>query len=1050
MVLAMLLMTVTQGAWAQTWTEVNSESALNSAISNGAHIRLTDDITLSSHILVYGGYTVTIDLGGHTLSRDLTVATYNGDMIEVYDTGSLTMMNGTLTGGYNNRTDEYSSGCIYNKGTVILTDVVITGCKGDDGGAIRNQEGAALTITGGAITDCESLNHGGGAIVNYGTVNISNCSLSGNTASTRGGAIWSNNTLTMSGCTINGNEALDNSGDGGGLHIEGGTATLTDVTITSNTSKDAGGIYVKAGATLSLGGSTGSTLSGNTSSAHGGGGIVNYGTLSLSGTVSITGNTCYTNGGGIWNNATDATLNMQGAITVSGNNGSGGSTTSNIYLNGSSVITVTGEIASNSSIGLSRASSQVEAYTSGFGENNPSLTGTIAFFTDDSDSENYSFVVSEEIFRCPKNYGNDVTDGDYVDDAGAVQTRTNCIKLSSITDQSGVTLYPGWYVVDEDLTFSNRITAVGEVHLILANDTELEAQKGIYVPHGTMFHIWGQTDDQGMLTIDGIGSENYAGIGGDKYHTCGGIRIHGGSINAQGGGECPGIGGASRYGIIISGGSIYAHGYMYSEIDDSQNAYGGAGIGGCAAGLTPDILITGGSVIAIGGLEAAGIGGGCENLSYSKRHEFSDVPGEEGSIIRITGGNITAWGSKGGAGIGGGASSGRNGAYRGLPGYIFIDGGTVKAYTLKNDGATYESQAIGHGRLVNKTETLVPEPRIYDNAKVSATTDDEGTVSPVSKHERINALGWAMKTFYKKVGIEPCDHSGATIGITDGLKHSVNCTYCSQTAEPHTFGSYGECDACHLVSLADRADNSEAISHWNGEAKSIALTDRTLYKDGKWNTLTLPFDLTLSGSALDGAEAHTVSSASISGSTLNLTFSEVVSTLEAGTPYIIKWTKADDYVDDDAHNIVNPVFNGVTVSIAKHDYDNNVSGDNRVRFLGTYECTAFDAVDNSILLMSGNNTLYYPASGAGIGAQRAYFKIGEDGALARLLTSFNFDFGGDGNTTGIFSVQGEGFTVNSSNGWYTLGGQKLQGKPVVPGIYIINGKKIVIKRSAQK
>lgn len=1034
-------------AWAQTtWTAVGNESALNSAIDDGAHIRLTDDITLSDHISIFGGYTVTIDLNNHTLSRGLTVATYNGDVIEVYETASLTMMNGTLTGGYNNRTDAFSPGCIYNNGTVTLTNVTITGCKGDDGGAIRNQEGAVLAITGGAITGCESLNHGGGAIVNYGTANISNCSLNGNTASTRGGAIWSNSTLTMSGCTIDGNEALDSGGSGGGLHLENGTATLTDVTISGNTSKDAGGIYIKAGATLNLGGTTGSTISGNTSSEHGGGGITNHGTLSLTGTVSITSNTCHTNGGGIWNNATGATLNMQGTLTVK-DNVTDGSSTTNIYLDGSSVITVTGEITSGSSIGLRRYAGAVEPYTYGFGEHHPSLTGPVVFFIDDLDSENYRFVASGELFRCLSDYGNDVTDAAYVDDNGNVQTRTNCIRLSSITDQSGVTLYPGWYVVDADMTFINRITALGEVHLILANGTVLTAKKGIYVPYGSIFHTWGQTDDQGTLEINGIGSEHYSGIGGDKYNVCGGIRIHGGNIIALGGGECPGIGGVSEAGIVISGGTIYAQGYLYLDADGID--YGGAGIGGSATQWTPDILITGGSVIAIGGNEAAGIGGGCENVDYREKDSpYSNVSRDKYSTIRITGGSVYGWGTNGGAGIGGGATSGRLGEYRGTQGFIYIDGGTINAFTSNySHDIGHDPQAIGHGQILNQLDYIVLAPRIYDNAKVSVTTDVEGEVSPVSKDQRLEAIGWNPNTFYKKAEIKPCDHNGANIGITDGLTHSINCTYCTSTSAAHVFGSHGECDACHLVSLADRSDNSSIISHWNGETKTVTLTNRTLYKDGLWNTLCLPFDVTLSGSALDGAIARPLNEAYISGTTLNLTFGDPVNTLLAGTPYIIKWAKANDYVDDDAHNIVNPMFNGVTVKTDKHDYDNNASGDQRFRFLGTYESAAFGSEDKSILFMGAENTLYYPASGAGIGAQRAYFKIGEDGALnaPARMAMFNFSFDGDGETTGIISVNGSGFTVNGSDSWYTLDGRRLQGKPTQRGIYINNGKKVVIK-----
>ena len=69
-----------------------------------------------------------------------------------------------------------------------------------------------------------------------------------------------------------------------------------------------------------------------------------------------------------------------------------------------------------------------------------------------------------------------------------------------------------------------------------------------------------------------------------------------------------------------------------------------------------------------------------------------------------------------------------------------------------------------------------------------------------------------------------------------------------------------------------------------------------------------------------------------------------------------------------------------------------------------YKSTAFGATDQSILFLGAENKLYYPQSGASIGAQRAYFKIGDGAALARQLTAFNLNFG-DGNTTGIENVQ---------------------------------------------
>ena len=230
----------------------------------------------------------------------------------------------------------------------------------------------------------------------------------------------------------------------------------------------------------------------------------------------------------------------------------------------------------------------------------------------------------------------------------------------------------------------------------------------------------------------------------------------------------------------------------------------------------------------------------------------------------------------------------------------------------------------------------------------------------------------------------------------------------------------------------------------------VTLSDRTLYKDGAWNTICLPFTVAVEGSPLAGATARTLTEASISGTTLTLTFGDAVTTLVAGTPYIIKWAKADGYdeASEETRDLKNPVFSGVTIDSDMHPYDTaeeSVTTDERVRFVGTYKSTAFNADDKSILLMGSENTLYYPTAGAGIGAQRAYFKIGSDGALlARRLTAFNIDFGDD-ETTGIISVHDSGFMVNGSDAWFTLDGRRLSAKPSVKGVYVNNGRKVVIK-----
>jgi len=267
--------------------------------------------------------------------------------------------------------------------------------------------------------------------------------------------------------------------------------------------------------------------------------------------------------------------------------------------------------------------------------------------------------------------------------------------------------------------------------------------------------------------------------------------------------------------------------------------------------------------------------------------------------------------------------------------------------------------------------------------------------------------------------------------------------------------------------LSDTGANADAIEQNNNRRANVTLQGRTLYKDGSWNTLCLPFDVTLSGSTLDGAEARRLTEASISGATLNLTFSDPVEELKAGVPYIIKWEKTDGYVDDDAHNIVSPAFSSVTVNKEPHNYDSNAetdlnyATDARVRFIGTYKNLTFSTDDSNILMMGGENKLYYPQPDLTtdpdnpkyptIGACRAYFKIGDDINNARQLTAFHFGFGDGSDETGIreaVPLNDKGQMINDK--WYDLQGRlivngKLSNGKLPKGLYIHNGKKVVVK-----
>ena len=244
------------------------------------------------------------------------------------------------------------------------------------------------------------------------------------------------------------------------------------------------------------------------------------------------------------------------------------------------------------------------------------------------------------------------------------------------------------------------------------------------------------------------------------------------------------------------------------------------------------------------------------------------------------------------------------------------------------------------------------------------------------------------------------------------------------------------------LTLADNSSNDEAIAAAaaSGKVYEVTLSDRTLYKDGKWNTLCLPFDIstasgTLSGDNVQAMTLNTTSS-NLTGSTLTLNFT-AAETIPAGTPFIIKW-------DESGTDIENPVFEGVTVSNATND----ATVTDVLTFTGTYAPVSIPAAgDNTKLYLGAANKLYYPTKSMTIGTHRAYFQLADGitaGEPTSLVRAFVLNFGDD-ETTGIISVHDSGFMVNGSNAWYTLDGRRLDGQPTAKGLYIHGGKKVAIK-----
>ena len=616
----------------------------------------------------------------------------------------------------------------------------------------------------------------------------------------------------------------------------------------------------------------------------------------------------------------------------------------------------------------------------------------------------------------------------YIDENGVQQQCTDYTPIADVpqNDDESRTLTAGqWYVVNTNFSISDykglNINGSGAANIILCDGKNLQyytADEG-YI-NGSL-NIYGQSAGTGVfycysnsysysrqwkvmegnltvyggyITITGNDAgwecENQVGVMGN-------VTMYGGTLNARGGNDyylpygygCYGIDGN----VTMYGGTLNARG---GDVTGDQDAYAGRGISG-------DVTMYDGTLTARGG--------DC----YSNFYEGLGIFGN----VTMHGGTLTAQGGTKSDGIFGS--------------WLHFYGGSLTA----QGGSGNDDEEVADGIDANVTlDWTSATDRFYASSY-------DGTVTVASGKAFTDGTDIYSGTYTQK-------QSDALAG---------------KTLSP-------------TILLANDADNSTAIAQTatlceGGEQIAVALQGRTLYKDGAWNTLCLPFSLgnanAAAGHYFDGTplEGATLMELDATGDysgkhtgfnpddgTLYLYFKDATS-IEAGKPYIVKWTSGS--------NSENPVFSGVTVSTdaptdvtltdGKYIVSAQNSGLKTVQFIGSYSPVALTPNDKSNLFLGtstedGNtlSTLYYPDdsnNGDGyyhINACRAYFHVDLTGA-ANAVRAFVLGFG-DEEQTGIASLSADS---KDGSAWYTLDGRRLSGKPTVRGVYVNNGKKVVIK-----
>ena len=291
----------------------------------------------------------------------------------------------------------------------------------------------------------------------------------------------------------------------------------------------------------------------------------------------------------------------------------------------------------------------------------------------------------------------------------------------------------------------------------------------------------------------------------------------------------------------------------------------------------------------------------------------------------------------------------------------------------------------------------------------------------------------------------------------------------TMAAEDYTVTATIEDKVLDDLALNDASANTTTIESENGKYYNVTIDNRTLYKDGSWNTLYLPFDVSAGKISANGnLQNCIIMELDVDGwyddsgnrhddyasgyhqtgyddGTLYLYF-QTVTDIDARRPYLIKWTKPEGYDASPSSFDFTPTFFSSYIESSSPRTVTSIDG--TVSFKGIYDPVTLDGGDKSSLYLGvkdSKSALFYPNSDRPINAFRA----------------FVLNFGDNDETTGIVDIEhgifldepsgrAERNMEHSDNAVYDLQGRRVassmlnvQSSMLKKGIYIYKGKKVI-------
>ena len=538
---------------------------------------------------------------------------------------------------------------------------------------------------------------------------------------------------------------------------------------------------------------------------------------------------------------------------------------------------------------------------------------------------------------------------------------------------------------------------------------------------------WEGGDLSGVVGVAGGEGGTAAAMGTLNIEATITKNINGGAMGTGGAAGWPGK-------VSTTGGEIEFDGDEFEngipiptfDISDMQAVAGGGGGGGGAGGGSAQAIGTGG---AGGGGSASGASGSaCAHDSWV--NDYWEAVGAGG----------------GAGGIGTGGNNGANGYTCWFQGYgnIFDEdenhkpggvGGAAGAASVASSAAAATAPSYN---VSYYTVGVTPSKASETYSVGSSTTI---TLPSLSGGDR--EYKWILSIYGHAAG-NTTSHCAAPNGNVYNPGTTVDLS--------NIYGAIEFC-AVYVGCEIDCTSKENTYTAWDsyeaGKYAVVSLKNRKFYRDGYWNTLTLPFSLDaskLANTCLAGADIRTFKNAAWDATNQRLTINFSDSNegeIVAGVPCIVRWGTPTDNPGD---VIEDPIFTNVQqVDITEQsvfddgdEYNTYETESNGLRFQAQI---APVQVNSNTLLLGGENKLYKPNKSMWVYATRAYFTYTGSIAMAR---EFVMDFGeGEQTTTYIDNIMVEDNRESQVEGIFNLNGQRLDAPQ--KGINIINGRKVVIK-----